>query len=125
MQKTNKTSDLSSELSPKTRNTLGERLREIWTESGVKQEEFAKRLGVTTVTLCKLYERGEKARFRLFAGNQHRAKHLFGLVGGRARPEADFYDGTDESDGVPTVRPARRAAQQFDKGTDAAIPGNA
>lgn len=59
MQKTNKTSDLSSELFPKTRNTLGERLREIWTESGVKQEEFAKRLGVTTVTLAN-YMKGAR-----------------------------------------------------------------
>lgn len=59
MQRTNKTSDLSSDLSSKTRNTLGERLRDLWTESGVKQEEFAKRLGITTVTLAN-YMKGAR-----------------------------------------------------------------
>lgn len=59
MRRTNKSSDLSSELIPKTRNTLGERLREVWTESGEKQEDFAKRLGVTTVTLAN-YMKGAR-----------------------------------------------------------------
>lgn len=59
MQRTNKTSDLSSDIFSKTRNTLGERLRELWTESGVKQEEFAKRLGITTVTLAN-YMKGAR-----------------------------------------------------------------
>lgn len=59
MQRTNKTSDLPTELSSKTRNTLGERLRGLWSESGLKQEEFAKRLGITTVTLAN-YMKGAR-----------------------------------------------------------------
>lgn len=59
MARTNKSSDLPSELPSKTRNTLGERLRALWEESGVKQEEFAKRLGVTTVTLAN-YMKGAR-----------------------------------------------------------------
>lgn len=48
-------SDLASDLSPESQK-LGERLRILWNGTGLRQEDFASRLGITTVTLQNYFK---------------------------------------------------------------------
>jgi len=40
-------SEFNSEFESETRNSLGERLRLIWKDSGLSQDDFSSRIGIT------------------------------------------------------------------------------
>lgn len=45
-------SDFISDFQLETRKSMGERIRQLWVESGEQQDEFVKALGISTVTLA-------------------------------------------------------------------------
>lgn len=59
MEAENHTSDLTSDFQEGTRKSMGERIRQLWVNSGEQQDEFVKHLGVSTVTLSN-YMNGKR-----------------------------------------------------------------
>lgn len=52
--------DSTFDFSSETRNTLGSRIRQLWLESGEKQDDFVRELNVSTVTLANYMNNSRK-----------------------------------------------------------------
>ena len=68
---------------------MGERIRQLWVESGEQQDEFVKALGISTVTLAN-YMSGKRKPDSEFLFFLKKIKHLHRLALNRRREKVSF-----------------------------------